>query len=141
VSERTASRPAFVLDSFAIMSLLEEEPGADQVEALLQRARTGRAEVWLCVVNYGEALYIIERERGLEAAQRASATIQEWPIRLVDADRPLAHAAAHFKARFAIAYADAFALALAQAQGAKVVTSDPEFRTTEKEVPVEWLPR
>ena len=138
---KTDSRPAYVLDSFAVLSLLEGEPGADAVRAILDAAGAGQAEVLLCVVNYGEALYITERERGLEETHRAIAAVEQWPLRLVDADRPLALSAAHFKARFPISYADAFALALAQAHRAKVVTGDPEFRKTEAVVPVEWLPR
>jgi ribonuclease VapC len=138
---RTDNRIAYVLDSFAVISLLQEEPGADQVEDVLRRGRDGHADVFLCVVNYGEALYIIERERGLEDAQRATAAIQGWAVRLIDADRLLAQAAAHFKAQYPISYADAFVLAVAQAHGATVLTGDPEFRQTERLVPVEWLPR
>lgn len=138
---RTDSRRGYVLDSFAIISLLQDEPGADQVEDVLQQGRDGKADVLLCVVNYGEALYIIEREQGVEKAQREGAFIEGLPVHLIDADRDLAQAAAHFKAQYAVSYADAFALALAQAHGATVLTGDPEFRQTESIVPVEWLPR
>ena len=134
------SRPAYVLDSFAIICFLQDEPGADRVERVLQRGREGRADVLLCVVNYGEALYIIEREQGLQKAQQEGAFIERLPLHLMDADRILAQAAAHFKAQYPVSYADAFALALAQAHAAKVVTGDPEFRETEAVVPVEWLP-
>jgi predicted nucleic acid-binding protein len=139
VTNGTPSR--YVLDSFAIISLLQDEPGAEQVEELLQKARDGVAEVLLCVVNYGEALYIIERDEGFTKAQTQGAFILAMPVHLIDADRELALAAAHFKAQHTLSFADAFVLALAEARGAKVVTGDPEFRQTEHIVPVEWLPR
>ena len=136
-----SDRQRYVLDSFAIISQLQAEAGADKVDQVLQQGRDEHAEVFLSVVNFGEALYIIERDHGLNAANQASAAINEWPVRLVDVDRVLAVSAAHFKARFAISFADGFALALAQSLGACVLTGDPEFRQTERIVPVEWLPR
>lgn len=79
---------SYVLDSFAVLALLENEKGADQISKLLRLGDRKQAHLWLSVINMGEVLYIIERERGIEAA--------------------------HVKARYAVSYADAFAAALAQ---------------------------
>jgi uncharacterized protein len=131
----------YVLDSFAVISLIQNEAGAKQVDAVLQRAKTGKAEVFLSVVNYAEALYTIERDGGFAQAQKQAAMIAELPLVLVDANRGLSESAARFKAGYRVSLADAFALALAQNRGATVLTGDPEFRQTEAIVPVEWLPR
>ena len=133
------SQPRYVLDSFALLAYLEGEPGAARVQAILSLARDGSAEAILSVVNYGEILYIVERERGLPAAQKAIAAIDQLPLEVVDADRELAFAAAHVKATHPIAYADAFAVALAQARGASVITGDPEFQHVGQLITVEWL--
>ena len=45
-----------------------------------------------------------------------------------------------FKARFPVSYADAFSIALAKRNGARVMTGDPEFKSVESEIAVQWLP-
>ncbi len=92
-------------------------------------------------VNYGEAVYITERERGLTAAQHLIAIVDQMPIIVVEADRKLTFAVAHLMAHYAIAHADAFALALAQKRQAVLLTGDPEFRQAESLVTIEWLPQ
>jgi ribonuclease VapC len=130
-----------VLDSFALLAYLEDEAGAGEVQQLLGAADRGELHLWMSIVNLGEVLYIIERERSLEDAQRALAIIDELPIEVTDADRSLTFAAAHIKARHALSYADAFAVALAERVGGAVVTGDPEFRQVESLVAVHWLPQ
>jgi len=131
----------YVLDSFALLAYLGAEPGESQVKAVLARARQKQAEVYLAIVNYGEAVYITEREQGLPAAQRMIAAVDQLPIIVIEADRRLTFAAAHVKAHHPISYADAFAVALAQQQRAILLTGDPEFRKVEQLVTIEWLPQ
>lgn len=129
----------FILDSFALLAYLEEEPGADDVAAILERCSEGGAESWLSIVNFGEVLYITERERGLQAAQRVIAAIDQLPVRVMEADRTRTFAAAHVKAHHALAYADAFAIALALEVDGEVVTGDPEFAAVGDLVSVRWV--
>ncbi len=136
-----AKPPRFVLDSFAVLAYLDKEPGGRRVAEVLARARRRQAEVLMCLVNFGEVAYIVERERGLSEAQDAIAALDQLPIQIVAADRPLTLAAAHLKAHHAIAYADAFVIALAQEENAVVLTGDPEFRTVERLLTIEWLPQ
>jgi predicted nucleic acid-binding protein len=137
----TSKSADYVLDSFALLAYLESEPGAARVQELLRRAEQQQARIFLSVINYGEAVYVIEREKGLHAAQSAIAEVDQLPITVVDAQRKLTFAAAHLKASYPIAYADAFALALAQEQQATLVTGDPEFRKAAAVVQIEWLKR
>ncbi len=130
----------YVLDSFAVLAYLEDEAGAGQVSAVLETARQGGASVWMSIVNYGEVVYITEREQGLFAAQRAIAAMDQLPMSVVDADRKLTLSAAKVKAHHGISHADAFAIALAQAEQATVLTGDPEFRKVEALVAIDWLP-
>ena len=129
----------YVLDSFALMALFQEEPGAAKVQELLEGAREDEHELHMSVVNLGEVVYTVENRRGLEASQEALAAADQLPIEIVDADRPLALSAARLKAASGIGYADCFAAALAQRLNAAVVTGDPDFRQIEHLVPVEWL--
>jgi len=130
----------YVLDSFALLAYLEDEAGAGRVHAVLAVAQQGLVSVWMSIVNYGEVVYITEREQGLFAAQRAIAAMDQLPMSLVDADRKLTLSAARVKAHHGISYADAFAVAVAQAKRATVLTGDPEFRKVEALVATDWLP-
>lgn len=131
----------YILDSFALLAYLEQEAGADKVQSILRRAESGQADLWLSIVNYGEVLYITERERGIEATHKAIGIVDQLSIRVAEADRVLTFAAAHVKAQYAVSYADAFAIALAQSLGGHVVTGDPEFEKVESLVEVEWIDR
>ncbi len=131
----------YVLDSFALLAYLEEEPGAAEVEEILAACNKTTAESWLSIVNFGEVLYITEREQGLQAAQRVVAIVDQLPLRVMEADRSRTFAAAHVKAHYALSYADAFAVALAQEVDGQVVTGDPEFEKTEDLAPVRWIGR
>ena len=136
-----AAADNYVLDAFALLAFLGDEPGSQDVQSILRTAETGRAEIWLSIVNFGEVLYIIEREESLEAAQKAVAITEQLPIQVIDADRSLTFAAAHVKAHHSLSYADAFAVALALEVGGAVVTGDPEFEAVRSVVSVRWLKR
>ncbi len=131
----------YVLDSYALLAYFEAEPGSDQVRRLLEAAREGKCHLFMCIVNLGEVVYIVERERGLPKAQETLARIDELPIEIVNVDRILTLAAAHLKMDCPIAYADCFAAALSQMKKATLVTGDPEFGKIKANcnVRIEWL--
>jgi len=131
----------YILDSYAILAYFEAEQGSTRVGWLLEAANEGRCRLYLCVVNLGEIIYIIERERGLPKAQETLARIDELPIEVINADRVLTLAAAHLKKDCPIAYADCFAAALSQIKNAVLVTGDPELSKIKAEcnVRIEWL--
>jgi ribonuclease VapC len=133
--------PRYVLDSFALLAYFGAEPGESQVKAVLTRAAAGQAATYLSVINLGEVAYITEREQGAFAARLALAAIDQLPVKLIEADRRTALAAAHIKAHHPISYADAFVVALAQQMDAVILTGDPEFGKIEPLAPVEWLPQ
>lgn len=138
-----ASNPgAFVLDSFALLAYLEAEPGMPRVRTVLANATAGTTRVYLSLMNLGEVVYIVERERGLPEAQRLLAVIEQLPITVMPVTRATVLAAAHIKARYPVAYADAFAVVTAQDQQGILVTGDPEFKPVVAAgvVQVEWLP-
>lgn len=137
----SGERPRYVLDSFALLAYLTDEPGAAQVKAVMAAVRARQAEAYLSIINYGGAIYITEREQGLPAAQRAIAAIDQLPIKVIEADHKQTFAAAHIKAHHAISYADAFATALAEELAAILLTGNPEFCKAEHRITVEWLPQ
>lgn len=130
-----------MLDSYAVLAFLEGEPCAGRVKELLQQGEEGSSRLFISVINYGEVIYITERERGLPKTQEVIARMDELPLSIMDADRALAVRAAHIKARWAMAYADCYAAALAIILEAPLVTGDPEFKPIEAAhiISVDWL--
>ncbi len=128
-----------MLDSFAILAYLNDEPGGGRVKEVLNLAEQGLGRVLLCIINFGEVLYMTERRRGFAAAQGVQALIESMPVIILDATRNLVLDAAHIKATHALSYADAFVVAAAMHEQAVVLTGDPEFESVEDLVKVEWL--
>lgn len=135
------SASCYVLDSFALLAYLENAAGASLVEEILMSAKQGGNQVLFSLINYGECLYIVERERGLLQAQTMIGMIEQLPIVVVEVDRTHVLAAAHLKAHFPISYADAFAVSLTQQRQATLLTGDPEFAKIQHLVTVRWLPQ
>ncbi len=133
------SDAAFVLDSYAFLAYLQDEPVAERIEKLMETAAKGRCRLFLSMINLGEILYIIERRGGVARAQDALALIRQLPIEILPADEQMILAAAHIKANHAISYADSFAVAAAMQQEASILTADPEFKSVGTLAQVEWL--
>jgi predicted nucleic acid-binding protein len=130
-----------VLDSWTLMALFNDEPSADEVEKLLQKASAGTHKLLMCIVNWGEIYYSVMRGASQEMAEQKAKEIAAVPIELVpvDADLQLARQAAIYKATYKISYAAAFAGALAKTRKAELVTGDLEFKALEREIRIAWL--
>lgn len=130
---------SYVLDSYALIAYLENEPEGEKIEKILKVARSGKTRLYLSVVNLGEVYYITMRERGTEKANETIFIIEQLPVSIIDADKAVSLQAAKLKANHSIAYADCFAAALGILNSARVITGDPEFRKLEKDIALEWL--
>jgi len=137
----TEGRPVYLLDSFAFLAYLNNEPGKPRVEAILEQAQNHQCSILMCMINLGESLYIVERRRGFAAAQKTWMLSQSLPIKILEVTNDLVLEAAHIKASHPLSYADAFGVAVAINQKAIVLTGDPEFESVETLVKVEWLGR
>jgi ribonuclease VapC len=126
------------LDSHALLRLLRDEPGAEAVSQLLEKASQRDQAVHMTEVNYAEVQYIIRRKDGDAVWAAIAGELRAAPIEFHPATRPLADLAAGFKARFRLSLADAFAAALAKEMKAELVTGDPEFKALEKEIRIQW---
>ncbi len=129
----------FVLDTFALLAFLQDEPIAPRIEKLLEAASRGKCRLYFSIINLGELLYITERRGGVARAQDMLALVQQLPIEIIPADEQMVFDAAHIKANHPLSYADTFVAALALRENAAVLTGDPEFRSIETLVTIEWL--
>ncbi len=128
-----------VLDSHALLRFLRDEPGAETVSQILERAGRRDQPVHMTEVNYAEVQYIIRRKDGDAAWTAIAAELPAAPIEFHPVTRTLSDRAADFKARVSFSLADAFAAALAKETKAELVTGDPEFKPLEKEIRIHWL--
>ena len=134
-----ADLPGLVLDSFALLAYLTDEPTAARIETLLEEARKEKCRLLLPLINLGEILYITERRGGITKAQDTLALLRQLPIEVLPVDEQSVLSAAHIKANYTLSYADAFVVAASQQEGAMLLTGDREFRTVEELVSIEWL--
>ena len=128
-----------VLDSFALLALFRDEPGAEAVALILERAGQRDQPVHMTEVNYAEVQYIVRMKDGEAAWASIAGELKAAPIEFHPADRRLADLAAWFKAGYKISLADAFAAALAKDRKTNLVTGAPEFKPLEKEIKIHWL--
>lgn len=128
-----------VLDSWAIMSYLQDEPSAEKVADIIADAHEEDVPLMMSVVNAGEVWYIIARRTSEADADRSIRQLTQLGIEMVDADWELAHQAGKFKAKNKMSLADCFAAALAKQRKALLITGDSEFKQVEAEVTINWL--
>jgi predicted nucleic acid-binding protein len=130
---------AKVLDSWALLCYLEQEPGYEKVIELFEKAVESSKPLLMCIVNWGEVYYQVMRRFGDQKAQDIEQLIQTLPITLIEANKELTREAARMKAKKRMAYPDCFAVALARLKKAELYTGDPEFKAVVKEIKIVWL--
>lgn len=128
-----------VLDASALVTLLENRPGAETVEESIHLAMAGKAELLMSVINLGEVYYTVWRGRGEFAAKRALAEISQLPIQFLTADSGRALLAAEFPATRKLRYPDSFAAALAKEMDAALLTGDRDFAVISPEAEIIWV--
>ncbi|MBV9447293.1 MAG: type II toxin-antitoxin system VapC family toxin [Streptosporangiaceae bacterium] len=109
-----------VLDSWAVLTMLQDGPDASRVARELER---GPIMSW---INLGEVLYILRRRYG---SGEADATVRDL-CRVLHAELPpeaVVRAAAAIKAEHRMSYAGAFAVATALRHDGELWTGDPEL--------------
>ena len=132
-----------MLDSWAILAWIQNEPGATAVEEVLEEARGRATQASWSVINAGEVYYQLQRRQGQDVAERfwAEALSGRLPLQTIPATNARVRAAARLKGEFRVSYADAFAMALALELGQPLVTGDNEIRRAADRagLELEWL--
>jgi len=132
---------AFVLDASAIIRYLDDEPGAERVEAILKLATRGTVQVYLSAIQWGEIAGNLRRRYGAADQRRFLDAALPTELQIEPATAERAMRAAELKVDRKIAYADAFALGLALEKPESVlVTADYGFKAVEELTRIEFLP-
>ena len=130
------SNARYVLDTSALLTLIEDEPGAARVEQVL------RSEIvlipWMCSF---EGVYITQQERGAAEAERRYALLKALPVtHLWELEEALLLTAARLKATYRLSLADTLIAACAIRERAILLHKDPQYDALSGQVQLENLP-
>jgi predicted nucleic acid-binding protein len=127
---------AYLLDSSALLALIEGEPGADRVEHLLRNH-----SVLLPFVVLIEIYYLSLQEQSAEEANARYAMLKALDVTFLnEVTEPVLLRAAQVKAHARLSLADAIIAAFAVVYGAILVHKDPEFEAVKDQLQLEALP-
>lgn len=130
---------AYVLDAWAVIAYLEDEPCASQIADLIASAHEDDIPVYMTVVNAGEVWYTIARQISAAEADTSIKELRDLRIQFQDVDWELTQEAARFKSQHKMSYGDCYAAALTKSRKAELITGDNEFKQLENQVSVHWV--
>ncbi|MCP4168095.1 MAG: type II toxin-antitoxin system VapC family toxin [Chloroflexi bacterium] len=117
----------FLLDTSALLTLRDDEAGAEGVANLLYQAERDQTTCYVCFVTLMELLYRVWRDEGAAAGRLAYEQCKALPISWIHEDPPLLEKAAELKATHPVSLADAWIADASILQDATLVHKDPEF--------------
>ena len=121
--------PGYILDTSAILTVLQDEPGTQTVLELLESARAGDIAVHLPFMALMELEYQSLRRLGPGETHRILGLVSSWPVRIAQSTEPWQHEAAQIKVSAQVSVADAWICSLARLLDAELVHKDPEYDT------------
>ena len=117
----------YLLDTSALLTLRDNEPGAEEVAKLLYQAQHGQAQCIGCFMSLMEVLYRVWKDESELEGRLAYQQCLSLPITWIYQHTALLEKAAEIKAQNSLSLADAWIAATAQLHNAVLVHKDPEF--------------
>lgn len=119
----------FLLDTSALLTLRDDEPGADRVAEVLRLASENKARCYGCFMSLMEVMYRVWRDEDKVSGQLAYQQCLALPVEWLHSSDTMLSKAAEFKALYPLSLADAWIAACASEQGAILLHKDPEFKS------------
>jgi ribonuclease VapC len=119
---------AYLLDTSAILTLRDNEKGAETVANLLEKAQNNEIKCYGCFISLMEVLYRVWKDESEQAGRLAYEMVQSLPIEWIHEDKELLELSASVKAQNRMSLADAWIAASAIMSKATLVHKDPEFK-------------
>ncbi len=130
------TRDTYLFDTSALLTLIEDEDGADRVQALLTEEQV--LIPWSALM---EVYYITLQERGQAEADQRYALIKLLPAAILwNVEEAVLLTAGNLKAQYRLSFADALVAAFAAQHKAILLHKDPEFEPLADQVTLEALP-
>lgn len=117
----------WLLDTSALLTLRDDEPGADQVAEILDHALQGKTRALGCFITLMEVYYRVWKDEGKTEGRLAYEQCLSLPVSWVHESAELLERAAAIKAEYPVSLADAWIAASAERANAVLVHKDPEF--------------
>lgn len=117
----------YLLDTSALLTLRDDEQGAEQVAKILIQAEAGKVTVFGCFMTLMEVLYRVWKDENEAEGKLAYAQCKSLPIVWIHESTELLEQASEIKANYRLSLADAWIAASALLQDACLVHKDPEF--------------
>ena len=117
----------YLLDTSALLTLRDDEPGSDRVAEVLALAQNRKCECTGCFMSLMELMYRVWRDESEAHANLAYKQCLALPITWIHETPELLKAAASVKARYPLSVADAWIAAAAELTGATLMHKDPKF--------------
>jgi predicted nucleic acid-binding protein len=127
----------FALDTSALLTLWNDEPGADKVEKVLKGKNNS---VIVSFMSYMECYYRIWKNCGREKGREIYAYLFTLPVERIEPGEEILQTAAEIKATCAVSVADSWIIATARIKDAILVHKDPEFLQVKSTVQLYNLP-
>ncbi|MBS4098131.1 MAG: PIN domain-containing protein [Sulfuricella sp.] len=118
---------AWLLDTSALPTLRDDEPGADRAAEVLTLAQRGEVTCFGCFISLMEQLCRVWRDEGESAGHLAYEQCLSLPIAWIHESSDLLVKAAEIKAHQRVFLADAWIAACTVLHGATLLHKDPEF--------------
>lgn len=118
---------SYLLDTSALLTLRDNESGAEHVAELLYQAASGEGKGLICFISLMEVLYWVWKDEGELEGRLALEQVQSLPLTIIHESPPLLEKAAAIKATHRLSLANAWIGAAALLEGATLVHKDPEF--------------
>ena len=127
----------YVFDSSAVIAYLQDEPGTEVVDQLIEEAARAGGSLLISAMNMAEVWQLVARAH--KDADSVIAQLLNVGFRIVDVDWSLAHQCAQLKLKYKLSYNDCCAAALARRQNLTLVTCDNDFKAVQQEIKIRWL--
>lgn len=117
----------YVLDTSAVLTLLQDEAGTEQIVAILSEHIQNKCIAMISVLTLVELYYKFNRKYDVATADKIINNIMALQLIVQDFDQSVVAIAGQFKTTGALSFADACIGALAKNEQAILVHKDPEF--------------
>lgn len=119
---------SYLLDTSALLTLRDDEAGAQTVADLLTLVENNETQCYACFMSQMEILYRVWKDEGEQSGRVACEMVQSLPIIWIHENREMLELSAKLKAQNKLSLADAWIAASAILQNAILVHKDPEFK-------------
>lgn len=131
----------FVLDSSSVLRYIDNEAGADRVNAIFKACVRRQARMCIPALQWGEVAGELRKRLGALVGKRTLESFLLFELDVVSASAERAVHAASLRADRKIPYADAFGLNLAMDSAEHIlVTADYDFKEVADLARIEFLP-